>query len=240
MKILIISDGKYGDRAVVNIKDKFPNTELIILPEYDVNEIIDEVELDPETIEKINLADLLITYHRHPDISYEICSYEKPVIQAIYNGEGFLKQIRRELNADVIMPSSMCHLSADQENEIFNKFAKKFGMPVYEVKMRENSDFIEEINLITQSPCGSTKESIKVLIGKEISEEALNQFALTVRQECREPVSYVLNRAGVAEAATVNHLIPLIKVLKKIRPALFEKGGKLDNFVKRLGINNAG
>ncbi|GAG89421.1 unnamed protein product, partial [marine sediment metagenome] len=75
VRIIIISDGKYGDRAITNIKDRFPDTKLIQLPEYDMNEIIDEVEFTPEAEDAINSAELLINYHRHPDIAYEIASY---------------------------------------------------------------------------------------------------------------------------------------------------------------------
>lgn len=234
MKIIIISDGKYGDRAVENIKKEFPDTELIILPEYDPNEIIDEVELDDLTIQKIKQADLLINYHRHPDVTYEICSLEVPFIQAIFNGEGFLNQIKRELEAEIIMPTSMCRLLPENKTEAFNIFAQKFGLPKYEIKIRENSNIIEKIHLIRRSPCGSTRESIKVLEGKPITEEVLNEFALTVRNECREPMSYVLNRTGVAETAMVNHFKPLLEALKDLRPVLFEKDGQLYKYLTRL------
>ncbi len=234
MKIVIISDGKYGDRAVVNIKKEFPDTELVILPEYDPNEIIDEVELEDHTVQKIKLADLLINYHRHPDITYEICSFDIPIIQAINNGEGFLNQIRRELDAKIIMPTSMCQLAPNSETEVFNEFARTFGKPEYIIKMRAESNIIDEIQLVRRSPCGSTQESIKIIIGETINEAVLNQFALTVRNECREPMSYVINRTGVADNAMANHFFPLINALKELRPMLFEKGGQLYQYITRL------
>ena len=234
MKIIIISDGKYGDRAVENIKNEFPDTELITLPEYDPNEIIDEVELDDLTVQKIKSADLLINYHRHPDVTYDICSFDIPIIQAINNGEGFLNQIRRELGAKIIMPTSMCQLLPNSETEVFNEFARKFGKPKYIIKIRDDSNIIDKIQLVRRSPCGSTQESIKIIIGETITEELLNKFALTVRNECREPMSYVINRVGVADNAMANHFIPLIKALKELRPTLFEKGGQLYQYITRL------
>ena len=234
MRIVIINDGKYGDRAIEKISKEFPETELITLPEYDANEMLDDFELDDQVIEKIKAADLVIKYHRHPDVTYEICSPDKPVIQAIYNGEGFLNQIKRELEAEIIMPSSMCHLTPDQDNEVFNRFAEKFGMPVYEIEMRENSNIIDKITAIRRSPCGSTEACIPMIEGKEVTEESLNEFALAVRHECREPMSYVINRVGVAETAMSNHFFPLINALRKLRPDLFTKGGSLDQLISRL------
>ena len=242
MRIVIISDGKYGDRAVVLIKEFFPETELIELPEYDASEIIDEVDLSSEAEEVINSADLLVNYHRHPDISYELAAYGKPMIQAIYNGEGFINQLQKEFGAHIIMPSSMCALKAQDYTElrqnpggeVFYRFSQVFGSPTYKIEMQGDSDIIKNVELIRQSPCGSTRESLSFLKGKPVNEETLNAFAMNVRNECREPVSYVINRRGVAENATMTHIIPLIEALKKVRPEYFERGGRLENFLEKL------
>ncbi len=242
MKIVIISDGKYGDRAVVLIKECFPETELIELPEYDPSEIIDEVEFSIEAEEAINSADLLINYHRHPDISYELASYGKPMIQAIYNGEGFINQLQKEFGLQVIMPSSMCALEADDykdleqnpSREVFYRFNQAFGNPSYRIEMQGDSDIIKNVELVRQSPCGSTRESLSFLRGKPVNEETLNAFAMNVRNECREPLSYVINRRGVAENATITHIIPLIEALKKVKPEYFETGGRLENFLEKV------
>ena len=62
LKIGIISDGKYGDRAYENIKKKF-ETRWILLPEIPQNMI-----LDNECNFEIPEFDLYISYIRHPDI----------------------------------------------------------------------------------------------------------------------------------------------------------------------------
>ena len=73
MKILILSDGKYGERAEVFIKKKFPATKMIIIEGYETTELLDDVELEPEIEEEIEKADLLISYIRHPDVAFDIC-----------------------------------------------------------------------------------------------------------------------------------------------------------------------
>ncbi len=237
MRIVLVSDGKYGDRAINNIREHFPNTKLIQLPEYDMNEIIDEVELAPEAENEIKSADLLINYHRHPDVAYEIASYGKPMIQAIYNGQGFLKQLQNEFGTQIIMPTSMCALNPndfiDSKKE-FYEFAQIFGSPAYRIEMYEKTDRIKKIELIRRSPCGSTQVSVELLKDKDINPETINAFALNVRNECREPVSYVINRRGVSDNALLNHIKPLLEEIKKNRPDLFEKGGALENFLEKI------
>ncbi len=62
IKIGVISDGKYGERAFENIKKKF-SAEWILVPELASNIMIDDdMELNiPE-------CDLYVSYVRHPDI----------------------------------------------------------------------------------------------------------------------------------------------------------------------------
>ena len=178
MKIVIISDGKYGDRAVVNIKRVFPATELVVLPEYDMKSIIEEVGFAPNILTAIKSADLLINYHRHPDVAYELASFRIHMIQAIYNGEGFLRQMQQKFGPHVIMPSSMCSFNPEIDNgssgkasensslEVFRTFFEAFGVPKYEITMRGDTNIIEDVRVLRQSPCGSTMESLPILRGK--------------------------------------------------------------------------
>ncbi len=72
MKIGIVSDGKFGDRAYDVIREKFP-TEWIMAP-FPQSMIADDLELSlPE-------CDLYISYVRHPDVALAIIEKQKPVI----------------------------------------------------------------------------------------------------------------------------------------------------------------
>ncbi len=46
MKILIISDGKYGDRAIKVVQKKFPSATFLIIREENPTMFLDEVFLD--------------------------------------------------------------------------------------------------------------------------------------------------------------------------------------------------
>ena len=60
MKVLIITDGKYGDRAIKVIQKKFPTAEILTIKEENPVMFLDEVHLDKESENTIDCADLLI------------------------------------------------------------------------------------------------------------------------------------------------------------------------------------
>ena len=81
MKIGIVSDGKFGDRAYEIIKERFP-TEWIMAP-FPQSMIADDLELTlPE-------CDLYISYVRHPDVALAIIEKQKPVILGVSLGPVF-------------------------------------------------------------------------------------------------------------------------------------------------------
>lgn len=136
--ILILSDGKYGDRAVQVIQKKFPNTTMVTLEERDPQEFIDDVLLEESIEIAINKADLLIVYIRHPDIVQEICDRNKPSILAIDFGEGFLRQVK-EINSKVVMPTAMCNFFPDTGIEEIDNYFKQYGFPKFEVELIDSS-----------------------------------------------------------------------------------------------------
>ncbi|MFX1238029.1 MAG: DUF166 family protein [Promethearchaeota archaeon] len=225
MKIAILTDGKYGDRAVNVIKKKFPETKLVILREQDPSMILDEVDLEPEVESSIQDADLLIVYVRHPDVVSEILSRQKPTILAINLGEGFFNQ-EKAYNDRIVMPTSMCNALPDTSIKEIDDYFQHFGTPIYDIKIRQEKDkiLIESASLLVESPCGASNASIEFILGKEITVETLNSFAINVRQECREPVSYVLSRNDMSETSGALHFLNLIKALEEKVPSLFEPG----------------
>jgi len=224
IKIVILSDGKYGDRAVKVIKKKIPNTELIILEERDASKIIDDVFLEENIEKKISEADLLIVYVRHPDVVYEICSRQKPTILAIDFGQGFLKQVK-DINPEIVMPISMCNALPDTGIEIMDKYFKQFGNPEYEIRLdysKNDKLIFSNIILLKESPCGASNASIEFIKGKEVTSKILNSFAINVRQECREPVSFLLSHKDMSESSASLHLLNLLDALEKTAPSLFD------------------
>lgn len=162
-KILILSDGKYGDRAAKVIKKKFNDTKIITIQERNPAEIIDDVVLGEEVERDIVSADLLIIYVRHPDVVAEICYRKKPTILAVDFGEGFLRQ-QKEDNPNILIPTSMCSIPSNSGNNEIDEYFRHFGYPLFEVKL-ENIDgeipIIIDVKTIVESPCGATNVSLE-------------------------------------------------------------------------------
>jgi hypothetical protein len=146
MKIGIVSDGKFGDRAYEIIKERFP-TDWIMAP-FPQAMLVDDIELTlPE-------CDLYISYVRHPDVALAIIETQKPVILGVSFGPGFLRQAKA-INENIVAPVTMCSLEDNTWVPEINEFAKVFGSPSFDVKVQENG-IIDSISVIRGSPCGST------------------------------------------------------------------------------------
>ncbi|MFX0075951.1 MAG: DUF166 family protein [Candidatus Hermodarchaeota archaeon] len=235
MKVLILSDGKYGDRAIKVVQKKFPDAEFILIREENPMMFMDDVHLENEIETAIDIADLLILYIRHPDVVAEICMRQKPTILPVHFGEGFLNQIKA-LNPKVIQPISMCNALPNTGISELDEFFNKFGSPKYEIKLeysKDNQPIIKEINLKRESPCGSSYNTLEHIRGKSITLDTLNNFALSVRQECREPMSIVFKR-DFSETAGTTHLLKLIDAIKKEDPSLLRNDTFLRDYISKL------
>jgi hypothetical protein len=179
LKIGLVSDGKFGERAFENIKKKF-FVEWILVPEMASNIMLDdEIELDiPE-------CDLYISYARHPDVIIKIAELGKPMILGVLPGVGLLKQIR-SINSNVIHAPTMCSLENTTGIPIIDEFTTYFGRPIYEPIINSKGLF-EKIQVKRSSLCGSTEAGSKFLLNKKFTKENLQEFALSVCHECRAP-----------------------------------------------------
>ena len=106
LKVGIISDGKYGERAFENIKKKF-DTIWVTVPDLPSNLMLDdEIETD------IPLCDLYISYVRHPDIILQLAELQKPLILGVLPGFGLYEQAKR-INSKVVHAPTMCSLESN-------------------------------------------------------------------------------------------------------------------------------
>ena len=226
VKILILSDGKYGDRAAKIIKKKFNDTKIITLQERNPAEIIDDVDLGEEVENNIVQADLLIIYVRHPDVVAEVCYRKKPTILAVDFGEGFLRQ-QKEVNPTILMPTSMCSIpNITGINEI-DEYFRNFGYPLFEVKLENiNAEIpiIKDVKTIVESPCGATNISLEHIRGKLLTPEIITAFGLNVRYECREPTSILLSHRDMADSSALLQMLSLLDALEKAIPNQFLPG----------------
>ncbi|MGV9173684.1 MAG: DUF166 family protein [Promethearchaeia archaeon] len=232
---MVISDGKYGDRAAKVIRKKFSNTEYIIIRERNPNLFLDEINLCDELIEKIDWASLLIVYVRHPDVVMEICDHHKPTIIAVDFGKGFLCQVKSN-NSKIVMPEAMCNVKPNTDIEEIDKYFAAYGIPTFRVKLdRSQGDIpiIKNVELLVESPCGATEEALDNLIGKKLIPETITAYGVNIRHECREPISVMLTHDDIADSSASLHIISLLDAIEREVPDLFSLGSSFGNYAKK-------
>lgn len=218
MKIGIVSDGKFGDRAYEIIREKFP-TEWIMAP-FPSGMMVDDIELTlPE-------CDLYISYVRHPDVALALIDKQKPVILGVSFGPGFLRQAK-DINENVVAPPTMCSLEDNTWVPAINEFAKIFGRPVFDVKV-QNDGTIDSVRVIRGSPCGSTVAASAELLGTKLSPEQLQHYGLRICHFCRAPR---LGKTCDKEVAGLLHIRDLVKAISKVSP---EAGARVKPFTDEM------
>ena len=206
MKIGIVSDGKFGDRAYEVIKTRFPDTIWILAP-FPQSMVIDDLDLSvPE-------CDLYISYVRHPDVALALIEKQKPVILGISFGPGFLRQAKA-INENIVAPVTMCSLEDISWVPAINEFAKVFGRPSFDVKVREDGT-IESVRVIRGSPCGSTVAASAELPGTQISPDQLRHYGLRICHFCRAPR---FGKTCDKELSGLLHIRELIGAINRVFP----------------------
>jgi hypothetical protein len=221
MKIGIVSDGKFGDRAYEVIGERFP-TEWIMAP-FIQCPIADDIELTlPE-------CDLYISFVRHPDVALAIIRKQKPVILGVSFGPGFLRQARA-INEDIVAPPTMCSLEDTTWVPAINEYAKVFGKPVLDVKIQEDGT-IESVRVIRGSPCGSTVAASAELHGTQMSVEKIQHYGLRICHFCRAPR---FGRTCDIEIAGLLHVRELVRAVSAVSP---EVGARVKSFSEDMEKN---
>ena len=218
MKIGIVSDGKFGDRAYEIIREQFP-TEWIMAP-FPQSMVVDDLELTlPE-------CDLYISYVRHPDVALAIIEKQKPVILGVSFGPGFLRQAKG-INENVVAPVTMCSLEDNTWVPEINEFAKVFGRPAFDVKVRDDGT-IDSVGVIRGSPCGSTVAASAELPGTQLSPEQLQHYGLRICHFCRAPR---FGKTCDKELSGLLHIRELVHAVSVVSPVA---GARVKQFTDEM------
>jgi hypothetical protein len=206
MKIGIVSDGKFGDRAYEIIRERFP-IEWITAP-FPQSILIDDLDLTlPE-------CDLYISYVRHPDVALAIIEKQKPVILGVSFGPGFLRQAKA-INENIVAPVTMCSLDDNTWVPEINEFAKVFGRPSFDVTVQEDG-IIDSVKVIRGSPCGSTIAASAELHGTQLSTEQLQHYGLRICHFCQAPR---FGKTCDKELSGLLHIRELMRAINGVSPA---------------------
>lgn len=201
MLVGVITRGKYGKRLIEVIKSKTPFKVIAVEVPTPLPEFIDDPEsfLDEQKFNgSVFKVDLLISYALHADLNPEIVRRAalngvKAVIIAGTKDSPFYRELGRKYGIALEVSEVCCSLS-NPENEVLEKWFEYFGMPEYEIKVKNGK--IAEVKVIRSTPCGGSYYVAKNLLGVEV-EEAPRRAALLVQYyPCRASRGWIDGKCG--------------------------------------------
>ncbi len=201
LRICIVSDGVFGDRAFEQCLARFP-TEFALL-EPDPPTVVDDVAIE------VPDADLYLSYIRSPAQALALVEKGRPVVLGVSFGPGFVRQARR-INPAVVAPETMCSLDPTTGIDAIDTFARAFGRPRFAVTVRDGK--LVRLEVLRGSPCGSTVEAASELEGQPLSPETLRYFGLRICHHCWAPRH---GRTCDKETAGLIHVCELLRALPR-------------------------
>ncbi len=192
MRILVTTQGPYGERIARNLREKTPPdwaiTE-IALPRVLPSLIDDPDEFLPESMEE---ADLLIAAGESSGAAQLTAdlvtrSGAKAVIAPIDNSawlpQGLANQLKRELaemNVASVFPKPFCSLTETTcgyrgsaqpyDDEIISAFAQYFGRPKLRIGVNPETRVIDRVEVERDSACGSVAHTAGRMVGLSADE----------------------------------------------------------------------
>jgi len=184
IRIAIVTDGAYGERAYTTIKEEFDCEYLVM--EAPPSSFMDEIDLPPETMARLEKANLVITYVLHPDLTLDLVDalHDKVdwIIVGAWRGEGFKNQL--EGYGNVNCPENMCDLT-ENGNPVFDEFVSKFGRPVVRVNCQGGK--VVDVEVLRCSPCGSTQFVAEEMVGENTATLPIKAGLRIQHYPCRAP-----------------------------------------------------
>ena len=192
MRLLVITQGPYGERIARNIGENIPSNwsiEELALPKALPPLIDDPDEFLPEAIPA---ADLLIAAGESAgaaQLTTDLVtrSGARSVIAPIDNSAwlppGLANQLKRELaemNVAVAFPKPFCSLTENSygyrgsaqpyQDELISAFAKRFGRPKLKITVNPDTKLIEQFEVERDSACGSVVHTARQMMGLSADE----------------------------------------------------------------------
>ena len=192
MRILVASQGPYGERIARNLRNNAPpewEIEEIVLPKA-LPALIDEPdEFLPETIPQ---ADLLVAAGESSGAAQLVIdiversgarSVVAPIDNSAWLPQGLANQLKRELtekNIAIVFPKPFCSLTENSygyrssaqpyQDELISSFARHFGRPKLKITVNPETRLIEEVEVERDSACGSVAHTARQMIGLSADE----------------------------------------------------------------------
>ena len=192
MRILVVTQGPYGERIARNLRENAPSdwtVDEMALPRALPPLIDDPDEFLPEAIPA---TDLLITAGESPGAAQlttdlVMRSGARSVIAPIDNSAwlppGLANQLNRELaemNVSAAFPKPFCSLTETSygyrgsaqsyQDELISAFARHFGRPKLKITVNPETKLIEQVEVERNSACGSVAHTARQMIGLSADE----------------------------------------------------------------------
>ncbi len=184
LKVGIVSDGPYGERAYATIKEEFKCDFVVIEPPEAM--FAEDIDIPEDALKKLESADIILSYVLHPDLALDLVdilhSKVDWIIVGAWRGKGFKNQL--EGYGNVNCPDNMCDLE-ENGNPIYDQFVSKFGKPV--VKVTVQGGKVESVKVIRSAPCGSTTFVGEGITGQDIEGLPLRAALKIQHYPCRAP-----------------------------------------------------
>jgi len=201
LKILVLSQGLFGDRTAKTIAQKGPSTwevKLVHVPKVDFEQALDE----PETahVEGLEECDLLLSLCEDPSSMLLLPTIAKrtkasSIIVAIDRprwspGLGLEGQVKEELkreNITCVFARPLCTLEPVGDRYI-DEFTKYFGKPEVEIEVDKGK--VISATVKRSAPCGSTYYVAEKIVGIETKELIVKAGLLLHYYPCLASMEY--------------------------------------------------
>ncbi len=194
ISIIVLVQGWYGQRIVLNIRSRIPDDWTIKVHELPrgLPILVEEPkELIPKQITK---CELILSLGEHPAIAsflpnlIEITG-AKAVIAPIDNSNwvppGVRKQVYEELERKGVessFPKPFCSMKTNSGNKFIDNFAKRFGKP--DLRVTSKNGIIKKVDILRGSPCGATNFVAEKLVGNRKSKAPVDASLFVQTYPC--------------------------------------------------------
>jgi thymidylate synthase len=192
MRILVLTQGPYGERIARNLRETAPSdwtVKELALPKR-LPALIDE----PEEFMPANVpsADILLAAGESPGAAQLIPEFVKrsgarsviaPVDNSAWLPQGLANQLKTELagmNVVAVFPKPFCSLTENSygfrrsaqpyQDELIATFARHFGRPKLKIKVNPETRLIESVEVERNSACGGAAHAAKGMVGLHADE----------------------------------------------------------------------
>jgi len=192
MRIIVMTQGSYGERILRNLRECAPSgwtidgvalpkalPALIDEPDEFLPEVVPQADLVVAAGESSGAAQLILDVVERSGARSVIA----PIDNSAWLPQGLANQLKRDLASRGIgaaFPKPFCSLTENSygyrgsaqnyEDELISEFAKYFGRPKLKITVNPETKLIEQVEMERNSACGSVAHAAKQMIGLSADE----------------------------------------------------------------------